>query len=317
MSEGRKKIVKKGALKKKGIKAASDFVAGAGLDPKKSFWWNGGKTTTAVLVAVISLFGGGGAVYFYTNNTRVDSSETVITNNSAPVFQPRVHGDSNTQVNNFYQTEGGSAIESNGCGVLVCDNFHDLTKWILHPNLSIVGSGPVQLSPIVDGKQRGGVIFYRDLWLRPSFTVVLNITPCGTRQANFEINYAGFKYGLGEGNYKSIKLFSQGRYIAPKGYEKLGYYNLPEPIRPCTQVELRVNVSMTAGPHDIVVKSSLDYVGTSGKRYDKHVIPEFIVSTTGLVWAVRDQFGMGVNDWQKTGDVSVMLQSIQIEEDKL
>jgi hypothetical protein len=178
----------------------------------------------------------------------------------------------------------------------------------------------VVIAPIVDGKQRGGLMYFKDLVLTPGFATQFDFRPCGSKQSNIVVRYAGFEYRIGEGNYRSIKLFSNGTYIPPKGFETRKYYNLTEPIKPCTPVQLHLEILMPGGSYTsraIVVRSSVAYEGISGTRHEGEGVPEFVVPTKDDVWKIQGLLGVGVSDWQKTGDITAVFESIKIDNTRL
>jgi hypothetical protein len=66
-----------------------------------------------------------------------------------------------------------------------------------------------------------------------------------------------------------------------------------------------------------VVRSSVAYEGISGTRHEGEGVPEFVVPTKDDVWKIQGLLGVGVSDWQKTGDITAVFESIKIDNTRL
>lgn len=290
--------------------------AGYAVDPNKGWVYNLSSITSSSAIRLVFLFIGAAVVATPALGSNVASG-------NRRVAGVQINGNRGTvNINSDTLSEVSKAEPQQlGCEYTLCDNFCDSTKWTSHPNIHIISQCPLEISPIVDENQRGGTSYYRGLSLKPGFGTVINFKPCGAKQLNVSFKYGDFfEYRLGEGNYRSVKMFANGDYVAPKDHETSRYFNLSEPIRPCTSIKLQIDVLKPGGRYTskaMVVRSSITYVGVSGIKHDDEAIPEFVVGTEDDVWKLQGLFGISVSDWQKTRDIRAVFDSIIIDGTRL
>lgn len=194
----------------------------------------------------------------------------------------------------------------NTCAYEVCSNFKD-GKWTEDSGLQDVPSGKDQaltLKTVISDTSRGGTRFFKELVSSDS-KFKFAFKPLGV-QANFTTNIFDIaEFIIGDGNYGRITCKDKitGHYLPFINGAK--YYILSEPIKRGTQVDALIIPQAIAGTNKIKLSLVIvKYFGESGREHNNIAIPACIVDSPSDPDTLTGRIGFGLNDWQKTDDIS-------------
>ncbi len=202
------------------------------------------------------------------------------------------------------------------CKGQVCSNFRD-DLWTEHPGLVALESGdyPLEVSTIVTESYRGGVKYLKSD-KGAYLTVKFGFTPKGI-QSNTAIHFFdSTELIIGDGGYSRVSCRNENKneYLDLENHYKR-HFDLQKPIKPGTQVEVIINTSPIMGKNQVRIEPIIQkYYTISGEKVENVRIPACIFDVPSDPEVLMGRVGVGLSDWQNTGDVRAELNYFYLQE---